>query len=109
MGSIPTVKKAVYNILILNAFVTEQVYVQVLETWFCGFDSHRGYKLFYNRLLIIYKIDYLCTMSKLRVGNKQNSFLNGEWAGHVRKDGKKITSGIRRAYLKKDLKKRLEE
>jgi len=22
-------------------------------------------------------------MSKLRVGNKENSFLNGEWAGHV--------------------------
>lgn len=33
---------------------------------------------------------------KLRVGNKQNSILNGEWAGHVRKYGKKITSGKRR-------------
>jgi len=48
-------------------------------------------------------------MSKIRVGNKQNSFLNGEWAGHVRKDGKKFTSGIRRAFLKLDLKKRLNE
>jgi hypothetical protein len=48
-------------------------------------------------------------MSKLRVGNKENSFLNGEWAGHVRKVGKRITSGIRRMYIKKDLKKRLEE
>jgi len=41
------------------------------------------------------------TMNKLRVGNKQNSFLNGEWAGHVRHWGKKITSGIRRAVSKK--------
>jgi hypothetical protein len=48
-------------------------------------------------------------MSKIRVGNKMNSFLNGEWAGHVRKDGKRITSGIRRMYLKNDLRKRLEE
>jgi len=40
-------------------------------------------------------------MNKLRVGNKQNSFLNGEWAGHVRHWGKKITSGIRRAVSKK--------
>lgn len=31
-------------------------------------------------------------MGKIRVGNKQNSFLNGEWAGHVRKGWKKITS-----------------
>lgn len=51
----------------------------------------------------------LFKMAKLRVGNKMNSFLNGEWAGHVRKDGKKITSSIRRMYLKNDLKKRLEE
>lgn len=48
-------------------------------------------------------------MSKIRVGNKENSFLNGEWASHVRKDGKKFTSGIRRTYLKRDLKKRLNE
>lgn len=48
-------------------------------------------------------------MAKLRVGNKQNSFLNGEWAGHVRKAGKKITSGIRRAFLKRDLIKKLNE
>jgi hypothetical protein len=48
-------------------------------------------------------------MNKLRVGNKQNSFLNGEWAGHVRRGWKKATSGLRRAFLKKDLKKRLED
>lgn len=40
-------------------------------------------------------------MSKIRVGNKQNSFLNGEWAGHVRSGWKKVTSGIRRAVSKK--------
>jgi hypothetical protein len=48
-------------------------------------------------------------MNKLRVGNKQNSFLNGEWAGHVRRGWKKVTSGIRRAMSKKIIKKELEE
>jgi hypothetical protein len=36
----------------------------------------------------------------MRVGNKQNSFLNGEWVKHAR-DTKKYTSGVRRAYDKK--------
>lgn len=40
-------------------------------------------------------------MSKIKVGHKQNSFLNGEWAGHVRKIRKKITAGIRRCVDKK--------
>ncbi len=40
-------------------------------------------------------------MGKIRVGNKKNSVLNGEWAGHVRKDGKKATSGLRRAESKR--------
>jgi hypothetical protein len=35
-------------------------------------------------------------MSMAQVGNKQNSFLNGEWAKHTRRQGKKRTSGIRR-------------
>jgi len=35
-------------------------------------------------------------MPKIRVGNKQNSFLNGEWAGHVRGFWKKYTSRKRR-------------
>jgi hypothetical protein len=48
-------------------------------------------------------------MNKLRVGNKQNSFLNGEWAGHVRRSFKKITSGIRRAVSKKIIKKELDD
>jgi hypothetical protein len=43
-------------------------------------------------------------MVKIRVGNKQNSFLNGEWAGHVRKWYKKYTSSKRRIFLKKELK-----
>ncbi len=33
---------------------------------------------------------------KIRVGNKQNAAINGEYAGHVRKVGKKITAGKRR-------------
>ena len=40
-------------------------------------------------------------MGKLRVGNKKNSFLNGEWAGHVRAWGKKFTARLRRAEDKK--------
>jgi len=48
-------------------------------------------------------------MSKIRVGNKQNSFLNGEWAGHVRGNFKKITSGIRRAVSKKIIINELKE
>jgi hypothetical protein len=43
-------------------------------------------------------------MPKIRVGNKQNAAINGEWAGHVRKDGKKITSGKRRIIDKKIIK-----
>ena len=48
-------------------------------------------------------------MNKIRVGNKQNSFLNGEWGGHVRRGMKKLTNGIRRAFGKKEIRKRLEE
>ena len=40
-------------------------------------------------------------MSKLRVGHKQNSFLNREWVGHARKWLKQHTSGIRRCVDKK--------
>jgi hypothetical protein len=40
-------------------------------------------------------------MSKLRVGHKINSWLNGEWAGHVRAWRKKHTSGKRRSWDKK--------
>ena len=29
-------------------------------------------------------------MEKLKVDNKQNSFLNGEWAKHMRSGGKKF-------------------
>lgn len=45
----------------------------------------------------------------MKPGNKQNAALNGEYARHVRKDGKKITSGLRRAKVAKDTKKILNE
>lgn len=48
-------------------------------------------------------------MSKIRKGNKQNSFLNGEWAFHVKKAFKKFTSGFRRQQDKKIIRKELEE
>lgn len=32
----------------------------------------------------------------MRKGNKQNSLLNGEWASHVKKKVKKLTSRLRR-------------
>jgi hypothetical protein len=44
-----------------------------------------------------------------QVGNKLNSALNGEWAKHVRRDRKKITSGKRRAKFRSALKKLLAE
>lgn len=44
---------------------------------------------------------------KIRVGNKQNSFLNGEWCKHFR--NRRVTSGLRRAYLKRDMNERLRE
>lgn len=47
----------------------------------------------------------LSAMSKIRVGNKQNSFLNGEWAGHVRGWWKKYTSKKRRNQDKKEIKR----
>jgi hypothetical protein len=48
-------------------------------------------------------------MSKIRVGNKENSFLNGEWSGHVRKSWKRVTSKLRRAENKKILSKELKK
>ena len=47
-------------------------------------------------------------MGKIRVGNKQNAGLNGEWAGHVRKWGKRFTAGIRRMKSKLIVRKELE-
>lgn len=37
----------------------------------------------------------------MKKGNKLNSYLNGEWAKHVRKWYKRHTSRMRRAYQKK--------
>lgn len=48
-------------------------------------------------------------MAKIRVGNKQNSKLNGEWAGHVRGKMKKVTSSKRRMIDKDILKKEKKE
>ena len=48
-------------------------------------------------------------MSKIRPGSKWNSFLNGEWAHHVRKWGKKFTSGKRRAQDKIIIRNELKE
>ena len=38
-----------------------------------------------------------------QVGNKINSFLNGEWARHVRAWGKRQTSCIRRMMAKEEI------
>lgn len=46
-------------------------------------------------------------MGKIRVGNKQNSILNGEWAKHVRGTWKKLTSRLRRIESKKIIKQEL--
>ena len=48
-------------------------------------------------------------MNKTREGNKQNSFLNGEWAGHVRKAWKKLTSKLRRNEDKKIIRNDLKD
>ena len=48
-------------------------------------------------------------MGKLRVGHKENSFLNGEYAGHVRRLGKKWTAKIRRNVDKKVIRKETNE
>lgn len=47
-------------------------------------------------------------MSKIRVGNKQNSYLNGEWAGHARPWGKKLAARRRRMLDKKIIKQEME-
>lgn len=48
-------------------------------------------------------------MTKIRVGNKQNSFINGEWAGHVRGFFKKYTSSKRRRLEKKEILKAIKD
>lgn len=48
-------------------------------------------------------------MPKTRVGHKENSHLNGEWAGHVRRFGKKLTAKIRRNVDKKIIRKETNE
>ena len=50
-------------------------------------------------------------MGKIKPGNKQNAGINGEWGKHVRKrtGDKQITSGKRRARIKIDNDKRLDD
>lgn len=43
-----------------------------------------------------------------RIGSKENSYLNNEWAGHGRPFGKKVASKGRRIMAKKEIKDRLE-
>ena len=40
---------------------------------------------------------------------KINAGLNGEWKNHVRKIGKKITAGIRRAWDKRIIRRDLND
>lgn len=54
-------------------------------------------------------INYGYNMAKTRVGHKENSFLNGEWAGHVRRFDKKWTAKIRRNVDKKVIKQETKE
>jgi len=48
-------------------------------------------------------------MGKIRPGNKKNSGLNGEWATHVRKSWKKLTSSLRRAESKEITREKLDD
>lgn len=47
-------------------------------------------------------------MSKIRVGNKINASLNGEYGGHVGRSGKKYTSGKRRTKSAELIREELE-
>ena len=47
-------------------------------------------------------------MNKIRVGNKQNSLINGEWAGHVRGFWKRLTSSKRRMIDKKIIRQEIK-
>lgn len=44
-----------------------------------------------------------------QVGNAENSKLNGEWAKHVRRWGKKFTSGKRRMNDKKIIEYKIKQ
>lgn len=48
-------------------------------------------------------------MAKIRPGNKANSALNGEWALHVRRWGKKFTARYRRQVDKQIIRQALRE
>jgi len=61
-----------------------------------------------NTCLLLIKTLLLC-MAKLRVGNKENSGINGEYAGHVRRFMKRFTSKKRRKLGKKDIDERQKD
>jgi len=44
----------------------------------------------------------------MRKGNKQNAFLNGEWAKHMRKWGKFFTAKARRTVDKKVIREEIK-
>lgn len=44
-------------------------------------------------------------MGKIRVGNKQNSFLNKQWAQHAKEEGKKRANSVRRRIDKEEANK----
>ena len=75
MGSNPTANKAVRNILILNALVTEQVYVSVSKIEFCGFDSHQGYMDIKRNI-----------ETKYGIVEVDFHFEDGVWTGSTNKD-----------------------
>lgn len=64
----------------------------------------KWYKLLFVKQRRVGSNPSTSAMSKIRVGNKQNSFLNGEWAGHVRGWWKRHTSKRRRSQDKKEIK-----
>ena len=51
---------------------------------------------------------YSTNIVVMRKGNKQNAFLNGEWAAHMRKWGKFFTAKARRTVDKKVIREELK-
>lgn len=64
-------------------------------------DWRKGMPGWAHRKNWIRFVYYLILVYNMRVGNKINSFLNGEWAKHARLFGKKCAASKRRALGKK--------
>lgn len=56
--------------------------------------------LFYDKIVKSFQKNVKFLLKMAQIGNKQNSFLNGEWAKHVRRYAKKLTSKKRRSLNK---------